>query len=178
VQHAQSDGVGEWEKIRIIEHPVTSDQDRSDYYTGPCDPVYIPEGFTLLEIRETDRIVEHPIRINGEAKDYVETVRILVYIVGKRRDAVIDDLRDKVRELEVEVTSLGSKGVTQYQIAETARKKAEEWEAKWKEQSNSLDDAQAKLDQSAESRRRMEEEIAKVRSFIGDKAWKEALGDE
>ena len=130
--------------VRVLEHPVNK-EDLINHSSYPTN-IQMPEGFELIFVTCTDKMVAGTQRSYycNDTQRYIEPeptqIRVPVYIVGRRRDKSMEDLRKRLHRqvdysgcLQRDLHETHNKARELEEDLEKARKRIAELEAKNRE---------------------------------------------
>lgn len=81
--------------IRVLEHPVTMPVvNPNGSYTA--EDIAFPEGWELIHAGMMDKMFRTEVKVDGRQKTLYESLKIPFYIVGRRRDDYVEDLRSQI----------------------------------------------------------------------------------
>lgn len=138
---------------------------------------FLGPGWTLLAITHTTGFVQGTqlATLAAHDREFTEAGPIALFVFGKARDAVVDELTGELRKSrEAAITAQ-----VNMREAQDERDKFEQrvgaLEGDADRMSNYLEAAHQSLHEAQERYRALEEDLAKVRKHFGDKAMQEAL---
>ncbi len=147
--------------IRVLEHPVNPATVVCDGYDRTTsEDVPMPEGWELIHVGAVDKIASMRDYSNKEKE--VQVLKIPIYVIGRRRDDFMEDLRVRAESAREDAAVLArAECEYKYEIKKLKEELADE--------KGALDDAHAHYESLKTKMLRAEERGHKLEQGLADK---------